>query len=56
VAEKDAPMSLAELDAWFASVDAMAETETAHGGKVSKATLAAGQAATRASNARRGRK
>jgi hypothetical protein len=56
VAKKDVPMSLAELDAWFASVDAMAETETANGGKVSKATLAAGQAATRASNARRGKR
>jgi hypothetical protein len=51
---KDAPQSLAELDQWFATVDAMNAADPP-GKHASKSTLAAGQAAVDAINARRGR-
>ena len=51
---KNEPQSLAELDAWFASVDAMNEADP--GKHASEATLKAGQAAVDALKARRGRK
>jgi len=53
-APDDAPQSLAELDQWLESVDAMNEAET--GKHASKATLKAGQAAVDALKARKGRK
>lgn len=51
---KNEPQSLAELDEWFASVDAMNEADP--GRHASKATLKAGQAAVDALNAGKGRK
>lgn len=50
---KDAPQSLAELDRWLASVDAMNEADS--GKRASKATLKAGQAAVDALKARKGK-
>ena len=50
---RNEPQSLAELDQWFATVDAMNEADPA-GKHASKATLKAGQAAVDALNARRG--
>jgi hypothetical protein len=50
---KDAPQSLAELDRWGASVDAMNAADP--GKRASKATLKAGQAAVDALNARKGK-
>ena len=52
---RNEPQSLAELDAWFASVDAMNEADPP-GRRASKATLKAGQAAVDAANARKGQK
>lgn len=54
--KSSAPQSLAELDAMGASVDAMRETDTANGGKTSKATLKAGQAAVDRINASKERR
>lgn len=51
---RNEPQSLAELDAWMASVDAMNEADP-KGKHASKDTLKAGQAAVDKLNALRGR-
>lgn len=54
MARNDAPQSLAELEQWLETVDAMNEADPP-GKHASKDTLKAGQAAVNALNARRGR-